>query len=291
MLLPQWGKKLEEITQQEDRSIRVTFTDGSSAGGTFLAGCDGSGSKVKEILCDLGGSDSRNRTMPVRFLGASADLRGEVVSWLRNLDPLFFQGTHPNNSFMFFGIQDTPATVKGASADTYRCQINISWPYREGFLGQGSPIEVPDTKEQQLSLMKTIAGHWKSPFKDAVDSISGDAPIRAVKIVEYVPVFGAWDNLGGRATLVGDAAHAMTMYRGEAANHSIKDVESLVHCIKTHPDLKIACLSFEKEMIDRTSVAVKASSQACRDAHEHARIDKESLLISKRAIVPGKSVE
>ncbi len=42
---------------------------------------------------------------------------------------------------------------------------------------------------------------------------------------------------------------------------------------------------YEKEMVKRTRPAVLASRRACLDAHEYKRIDENSPLVSRRAIV------
>lgn len=246
------------------------------------------------MLCALVQKDARNYTLPVRFLGASVVLRPEMAEQLRSLDPLFFQASHPNGSFMFFGIQDTPANNDRTERDTYRCQINMSWPYRQGFLGENYPIEIPGSQEEQLSLMRKIADTWTSPFKNAIYSIPEGHSLQPIKIEDYVPSYSGWEpnELSGKVTVIGDAAHAMTMYRGEACNHNIKDVESLVlNIVKHNLDFESACHAYEKEMTDRTSLAVLASRRACLDAHEHGKINDHSLLISKRAIVPGGSTD
>jgi 2-polyprenyl-6-methoxyphenol hydroxylase-like FAD-dependent oxidoreductase len=267
----------------------VRFSDGTTGKGTHLVGCDGARSKVREILCSLAGQNSRNSPLDVRFLGCSVDLPLEVVSRLRQLDTLFFQGHHPNGSFLFFGIQETPANNK---QQRYRCQINVSWQYRKGFLGRDHPTEVPSSPKDRLALVQDIASHWASPFQDAVRHIPTDTSLQEIKLEDWVPSDGAWDNLNGRATLVGDAAHAMTMYRGEAVNHGITDVSELIKCYleklgdpKGVLDCQEACDTFEKEMNCRTKRVIGASRQACLDAHYSGEINETSLLVSKRAII------
>lgn len=103
-----------------------------------------------------------------------------------------------------------------------------------------------------------------------------------------MPSHGAWDGQG-KATLLGDAAHAMTMYRGEAANHGILDVEVLLGLISTvvtrGEGWGGAVAAYEEEMIGRTAPAVRTSRRACLDAHDYQRIGEESPLVNKRASV------
>jgi 2-polyprenyl-6-methoxyphenol hydroxylase-like FAD-dependent oxidoreductase len=278
------------VVQRDDHGITVTFSDGTTAQGTHLVGCDGARSRVRELLCNLAGKDSRNDQLDVRFLGCSAELPSDVVLRIRQLDPLFFQGHHPNGSFFFFGIQETPAVNERGN---FRCQVNVSWQYRQGFLKRDHPTEIPDSQAARLALIKEIASHWTSPFQDVVQSIPAGTPLQEIKLEDWLPSGdGAWENLHGRATLVGDAAHAMTMYRGEAVNHGITDVYDLIECFMptlSDPegmlDSQVACDAFEKKMISRTNIAIRASRQACLDAHYSEAIDKMSPLVSRRAIL------
>jgi 2-polyprenyl-6-methoxyphenol hydroxylase-like FAD-dependent oxidoreductase len=226
----------------------------------------------------------------VRFLGCSVELPLDVVIRMRQLDSLFFQGHHPNGSFLFFGIQETPAINE---RQQFRCQVNISWRYRKGFLGCDHPTEVPETQEARLALIQEIASHWTSPFQDTVRSIPADTPLQEIKLEDWLASdAGAWENLHGRATLIGDAAHAMTMYRGEAVNHGITDVQDLVECYlhtlseqEGTSDCQEGCDTFEKRMAGRTKIAIRASRQACLDAHYSKEIDNLSPLVSKRAVI------
>jgi 2-polyprenyl-6-methoxyphenol hydroxylase-like FAD-dependent oxidoreductase len=287
----QWKKRLDKIVQTTDHRITVIFSDGTTAEGTHLVGCDGARSRVREILCNLAGKDSHNDQLDVRFLGCSAELPSDVVLRIRQLDPLFFQGHHPNGSFFFFGIQETPAINERGN---FRCQVNVSWRYRQGFLERDHATEVPDGQKARLALIQEIASHWTSPFQDVVRSIPTDTPLQEIKLEDWLPSSGdgAWENLHGRATLIGDAAHAMTMYRGEAVNHGITDVYELIECFMltmTDPegmlDSQVACGAFERKMVSRTNIAIRASRKACLDAHYSERIDKMSPLVSKRAIL------
>jgi 2-polyprenyl-6-methoxyphenol hydroxylase-like FAD-dependent oxidoreductase len=92
--------------------------------------------------------------------------------------------------------------------------------------------------------------------------------------------------------LIGDAAHAITIYHGEAVNHGITDVSDLMQYFMPalgEPDgmldTQAAYDTFEENMVDRTKIVIRASQQACLDAHYSDKIDKMSPLVSKRAII------
>ena len=136
---------------------------------------------------------------------------------MQEYDRFFFQGGDPKtNSFFFFAVQDTPENNDREDRNTYSCQVIVSWPYRAGFLGRSEPMEIPVTNEQSVHLMKEITDGWISPFRDRVQEIPNDTPVQAIRLEDWPPEVGAWDNLNGKATLIGDAAHAMTMCRSRS---------------------------------------------------------------------------
>nr|OQO28444.1 hypothetical protein B0A51_02993 [Rachicladosporium sp. CCFEE 5018] len=289
-----WSKELTDITESPEGIVahfgNTTYT------GSHLVGCDGGRSSTRRILCAASGHDATSQSLPVRLLGASVACAASVGQRMQQLDPFFFQGGDPKtSSFHFFSFLDTPANNDRDDSDTFDCQIIVSWPYRSGFLGRHEPSEVPAGNAERLSLMKEISEGWTSPFRDVVQGIPDSTQVQSIRLEDWVPVVGAWSNMDGRATLLSDAAHAMTMYRGEAANHGITDVrrwlDAHLEVLKAeHPDekaLAAACSSYEEEMIARTRVAVLASRQACLDAHDYSRISDNSPLVSRRAIVAG----
>ncbi len=60
--------------------------------------------------------------------------------------------------------------------------------------------------------MKDFTKGWAEPFREMVQAMPEDGTeVKALTLEDWVPRRGVWGNEGGRATLVGDAAHAMTM--------------------------------------------------------------------------------
>ncbi|KAK6433945.1 hypothetical protein LTR95_009873 [Oleoguttula sp. CCFEE 5521] len=288
----QWSKELTDITESPD-GIVAHFGE-STYTGSHLVGCDGGRSKTRQLLCTASGYDARSQPLPVRLLGASVACSVSVGQRMQQLDPYFFQGGDPQtNAFHFFSFLDTPANNDREESDTFDCQIIVSWPYRKGFLVRDEATEVPVGNAERVRLMKAISRDWTSPFRDVVQCIPEETQVQSIRLEDWVPEMGAWSNMGGRATLMSDAAHAMTMYRGEAANHGITDVrrwlDAHLEVLKVEGPgeeaLAAACSSYEEEMIGRTRVAVLASRQACLDAHDYSRISDTSPLVSRRAIV------
>ena len=211
----QWCKTLTSITtpDDDDSSVKAHFIDSSSAAGILLVGADGTHSRVRSALLSHDPHLAKNQEVPVRFLGARVVHPTEVALKMRALDPFFFQGGDPQSDvFMWFSFLDTPSNnSRRENRDTFECQIMIGWPYRKGFLGKDEPLDAPAGNGEKLALMKRIAQGWAEPFRECVMEIPEETNVQSIKIEDFVPRRGMWDNMHGRVTVIGDAAHAMTM--------------------------------------------------------------------------------
>lgn len=85
----------------------------------------------------------------------------------------------------------------------------MSWPYRPGFLDNPIPIDIPPTNAERLAFLKLLAASWTEPFHSIVQDIPDEAEARAIRVEDWVPKQGVQGN--GRVTMMGDAAHLMTM--------------------------------------------------------------------------------
>lgn len=237
----------------------------------------------------------------------------ETYQKIQALDPYFFQCCDPaSDTFMFYGFLYVP-TAKDQEAKNgtlqATCQVLTSWPHKAGFLGKSEPSEVPETDAERVAWIKSITSGWIEPFRGIVQGIPEDAEPKVINLEDWPPRKGSWDNRGGKVTLAGDAAHAMTMCkfpspfnnasnidvwkdRGEAANHGVADVRVFLEQFlpenqqgPSPPSLKEKVDAYELEMIERTRPAVLRSRKACMHAHDYRSITTESPLIAKRAIV------
>lgn len=219
----------------------------------------------------------------MRLTGVAVDFTPDQVRPLRDLDPLLFQGCHPRSgNFLWVSMLETPEAngTQGTDDERYRVQIIMSWPFRS------ADDEVKPTQGGRLKEMKSRAEEFHGTLRGVVKSIPEDTECLEIVLQDW-PCLD-WDNHGGRVTLAGDAAHAMTMYRGEAANHGILDAlrlcEVLQGVYKVGQSTEEAILRYEKELRSRTSAAVLLSRQACLDAHDWAGLNEHSAVLKRRAI-------
>ncbi|KAF2972369.1 hypothetical protein GQX73_g1144 [Xylaria multiplex] len=286
-----WGKSLSSFAPSDDGDgIVARFTDGSSAHGSMLIAADGSNSITRHLLLGEAGA---LHALPARFIGVTAVFSEEEMKPLLSIDPLLFQGAHPGTGyFMWFSVLSTPEIngSAGAAHPWYEAQINLSW------LVKGPEDEVPISEADRLTRMKEMARRgsgFHKVLRRAIESLPDGTPVREIKLADWPTMKWQGDGL---VTLLGDAAHAMTMYRGEAANHGFTDASNLKEQLKLwHSGWKTqeqALEDYETEMRQRTHRAVLLSRQACLDAHDITNLGPDSPVVSMRARVlkPGLEV-
>ncbi|KAK7431987.1 hypothetical protein QQZ08_001607 [Neonectria magnoliae] len=273
-----WGKRLTEIDDDGDDGVVAVFEDGTTAAGAVLVGAEGSNSRTRKFLAP---ETYRNVHLPVRCVGCAVDLTAEAAGPLRQIDPLLFQGCHPaSGSFLWVSMLETPGIngTRGTDDERYRVQINISWP------AQTPTDEVDPTDAGRLADMKRRAEAFHPVLRDAVHAIPEGTEMREIVLQDWPCL--AWDNRGGRVTLAGDAAHAMTVYRGEAANHGILDAYWLCERLgrvynRGGIGMKAGLDGYEAELRERTSAAVLLNRRACLEAHDWAGLDENSAVLKR----------
>ncbi|KAK4234369.1 hypothetical protein C8A03DRAFT_18711 [Achaetomium macrosporum] len=280
-----WGKAVNNVVTAPDGTVTVSFDDGTSYEGSLVVACDGGSSRIRGALFP----EHQKHRIPVRLMGVKMDCSPEQIEPLRALDPYFLQGAaSENDTFAYFSVLDAPGNNPEGNGGKYMCQMVVSWPIRNGFFNQSAPIEFPETNEGGIELIKKFAGTWAEPFRSLAHSLPSDTEVKFLDLYDWPPPKGL--RTTGHVALVGDAMHAMAMYRGEGANHAIVDVLDLVELVisqlraegSTPVDLRAALDRYEDKVVSRTRPAVLASRQACIDAHDWSRINENSPLLSRR---------
>lgn len=278
-----WGKKLSNLAMLDDGNVGATFDDGSETVGQIVVGAEGTKSRTREFVAP---ETHHNHPLAVKLLGTAVTMTPDQVQPLRAIDPLLFQGCHPETkSFLWVSALDTPATngSEGTPEEHYRMQLIVSWPILTEH--DDPPLESDAERAEE---MKRRATGFHPTLLSAIQAVPSDGthPVQDVKIQDWPCL--PWDNHGGAVTLVGDAAHAMTMYRGEAANHGIMDAYHLVDALKQiyseGRDKGEVIDSYETEMRGRTSVAVEWSREACLGAHDYDGLNEKSAVLRRRAV-------
>jgi hypothetical protein len=122
-------------------------------------------------------------------------------------------------------VLDAPGNTNNAglegSNSRYTCQIVVSWPVRDGFFNQASPIAFPDTSKGGIDLIKKFAETWAEPFRSLVHSIPDGAEAKFLELSDWPPPTDLRST--GHVALIGDAFHPMVMCKqpNHPANRAI----------------------------------------------------------------------
>ncbi|KAH7384009.1 FAD binding domain-containing protein [Pyrenochaeta sp. MPI-SDFR-AT-0127] len=282
----QWEKAFQGF-HEDDESVTAVFEDGTTCQGQRIIGCDGSHSRVRRAVFPEGFA---NYQIPVRMFGFTMRVIKEQARPILDLDPFFLQGTaSANDTFMYISLLESPDRVEPIIDDTYTYQICISANTNTSALNQLLNKAVASTSKERIDIIKQVARDWAEPFCSFVSLIPDTTDVKQLDIDDFPPSSGKHGS--ERVLLVGDASHAMTMYRGEGANHAIVDILDFKEKIlpQLHSSDSTALQSnicqFRDGVIARTRPAVLASRQACLDAHDWHGLSASSPLLTRRQMI------
>lgn len=252
-----WNHQLTDF--KIDDKVELTFdVDGIKKHfkADVLVGADGIRSSVRRLIIN----EDKN---PLRYLGCIVILGICKLNALKDLDNHLLDG----------------ATVFQTANGTERMYM---MPYdKESIMWQFSfPMSEEDAKNlsrKGSEALKTEVAkrtHWHSPIPEII------AATEAKQITGY-PVYDRnllTPNLlenAGPVTLIGDAAHPMSPFKGQGANQALLDalflaqkITSAYHAQNKQVNLREEVLQpYENEMMERSSVKVKKSADAAKFLH------------------------
>jgi 2-polyprenyl-6-methoxyphenol hydroxylase-like FAD-dependent oxidoreductase len=283
----QFDYKLKSVSYPSRSEVEVEFENGITASGDILIGTDGGGSRVRRSLL---GNLASPKPLPVYMVNFNARYRNpEHAVYIRsNLRHFVDHGVHPKGMFFLMTLQSVPDPRK---PETWSFQITITWP------PELSPNKHDPEPPHTLEDLRELTKDWHSPKREAIEwlrdsyvtvtdgffgadgqhSTTADVQnpdpwhlvIPSDRISIWLPV--PWDSRGGRVTLAGDAAHAMTFHRGQGLNNCIRDAKEVVSSLEkvVRGDLQLtnAIDDYEKAMIDRGTAEVKTSMEQTLKCH------------------------
>ena len=256
-----WGYQLIDFNENNDGKIDLHFqinNELKTEKADLIVGADGIRSAVRNILIN-------EEHSPLRYLGCIVILGICSLNDIENTD----------NSLL------DSATVFQTANGNERIYI---MPFdKDSIMWQLSfPMSEEDAKilsakgSEALKAEAILRTNWHKPIPQILkatlaNQVSG-YPVydRALLNPELMKTFG-------KATLIGDAAHPMSPFKGQGANQALLDALSLARTIykQCQPKsnwrekgLRDSVLNpFESEMIERSSVKVEDSAAAAQFLH------------------------
>jgi 2-polyprenyl-6-methoxyphenol hydroxylase-like FAD-dependent oxidoreductase len=246
-----YGRRLVDATSEGGRVV-ATFTDGSTAEGDLLIGCDGIRSRVRQVI-DPAAPPARY--VPVLNIG------GVVPDMTVDAPVGEFQMVFGKRCFWAYVA--TPDGRVGWFANPPRAD--------EPRPGELAAMTDADWRTWLLDLTADDRG----PFADIIRAATGPLVGWATYDMPTVPTWHR-DNM----IVIGDAAHATSPAAGQGAAMALEDAVLIARFLRDTPDTPTAFRQFEQLRRARVEKIVKygARSSGSKAAGPVGRVIRDALL-------------
>jgi 2-polyprenyl-6-methoxyphenol hydroxylase-like FAD-dependent oxidoreductase len=257
----QWGHQLVDLKECEGGGVDLSFQvkeEIKSTRADLVVGADGIHSSLRRLLI---GED----IAPLRYLGCMVilgicplmDLEGFDSSLLDSAT--VFQTVNGNER-----IYMMPYT-----SDSVMWQLSFPMPETEAkaLSAQGA---------QALKKEACRRTHWHDPIPQIL-AATREAQVSGYPVYDRELLMSELLQKGGPVTLIGDAAHPMSPFKGQGANQALLDALALARGIskgcrplsqwRKTGVRKNVLNEFESEMLERSASKVKDSAEAAELLH------------------------
>lgn len=264
-----WKHQLISIKKTTSKKMSLTFqVNGLEklVEADLVVGADGIRSMVRSQIIP-------EEIAPLRYLGCIVILGICPLAALsdRNSDLLdsatVFQTANGNERIYMMPFDE----------DTIMWQL--SFPISED---EAKALSEAGTKALKEEAIRRTA--WHSPIPEIM-SATAETQITGYPAYDRELLHSEWLNEAGSVTLIGDAAHPMSPFKGQGANQALLDALSLARKItklagpfskwKENGLRDTLLVDYEAEMLERSAVKVKDSAEAAQFLHSEVVLKKQ----------------
>jgi 2-polyprenyl-6-methoxyphenol hydroxylase-like FAD-dependent oxidoreductase len=261
--LIEYGRTFRYFEDAPDGRVTAHFEDGSMATGGLLVGADGASSRVARRLLP----HARRIDTGVAVISGRLPLDAQAR---RQTPPAVLRGptliVGQPGRFMFASAVEYPPEAITEDPDEY-----VMWGIsarREDF-GLAGPPEDLDAETARALALREMQG-WNPALQRMVERADPQS-VSSFAVKSAQPI-DAWPTRN--VTLLGDALHNMTPYRGMGANAALRDAAALREALATvaqgRAQLIPALAAYERDMIETGFAAVRASLADMERLHAHS---------------------
>ncbi|WP_017260335.1 FAD-dependent oxidoreductase [Pedobacter arcticus] len=256
-----WGHQLIDFKKCKDESIELNFeVDGKlkTAKADLLVGADGIRSAVRNLLIG-------EKITPLRYLGCIVILGICPLVALQGLESALL------DSATVFQTANGNERIYMMPYSTDAVMWQLSFPMLEEEAIALSRLGAHALKEEACRRVQ-----WHSPIPQILTATL-ESQVSGYPVYDRELLTSELLGKGGPATMIGDAAHPMSPFKGQGANQALLDALSLARGVFRNcrslsnwreTGLREAVLNeFETEMLERSAIKVKDSADAAVFLH------------------------
>jgi 2-polyprenyl-6-methoxyphenol hydroxylase-like FAD-dependent oxidoreductase len=257
----QWGHQLVDFKEGEGESLGLSFiVDGElkQAKADLLVGADGIRSAVRSILIS-------EEVSPLRYLDCIVILGICPLNALQGLDSSLL------DSATVFQTANGKERIYMMPYSSEAVMWQLSFPMLENEAKALSALGSQALKEEACRRTQ-----WHHPIPQILAATS-EAQVSGYPVYDRELLQSELMKKGGGVTLIGDAAHPMSPFKGQGANQALLDALALARGISKgcrplsqwrEAGVRESVLTnFESEMLERSASKVNDSAEAAQFLH------------------------
>lgn len=235
-----------------------------------LVGADGIRSAVRRLM-------KINEPNPLRYLGCIVILGICKLSEVAHLSSDLLDGK------TVFQTANGTERMYMMPYDQESVMWQFSFPMNEESAKELSKLGPEALKNEVIKRTQ-----WHSPIPEIIKATE-TKKITGYPVYDRDLIASDFFNEVGPVTLLGDAAHPMSPFKGQGANQALLDALLLARKISTaysktvDPNIRKDILEkYEQEMITRSSVKVKQSAEAAKFLHSEIVLEKGNVTFGSK---------